>query len=302
MNKILIALLLSCSILHSDDYFDNDFYYEDRSESTAAIEPAEEVKDPSLETEEKSPHSFKGSVSFVTDYRFRGISQTMRQPAVQGTLDYSHSCGFYLGTFGSNVDGTTNYYNNTSLELDFYSGFKGELFPKSIPNLTYNVGAILYYYPGGESALAHPVRFNTAEFYVELGYEWINVRYWQTLTNYFGFCDRYTPFNWHDGDADAPNGNSKGSNYIEANCNFEICPTWSTQLHIGRQTIRNYHHMNYVDWRATISKEFDWFTLFCYYVGTNANHNYYNVPDNEFNEKVRSLTAQGFVFGITRTL
>lgn len=305
MKKILILLLLFCTSvnLQATDYsYDNPFFVDETTEPTlnpnSALPPVSEQ-----DSNTESPtHTFKGSVSFVTDYRFRGISQTMRQPAVQGTLDYSHISGFYLGTFGSNVDGTTHYYNDTSLEWDFYAGFKGKVFPESMPHLVYNVGAIYYFYPGGETGLPHSVRYNTAEFYIELGYEWVNVRYWQTLTNYFGFCNQYTPYNWHEGDADPARGNSKGSVYIETNLNFELCGKWFTQVHLGRQTVRHYRHMNYLDWKLMLSKEFDWFTVFAYYVGTNANSQYYNVPDNQFNEKVRSLTANGVVFGITRSL
>jgi hypothetical protein len=41
----------------------------------------------------------------VSDYIFRGISQTQRQPAIQGGFDYSHASGFYVGTWASNVAG-----------------------------------------------------------------------------------------------------------------------------------------------------------------------------------------------------
>ncbi|MBS0309234.1 MAG: hypothetical protein JSS58_09715, partial [Proteobacteria bacterium] len=50
-----------------------------------------------------SPHTFTGNVTVATDYRFRGISQTFKQPTVQGGFDYSHSSGFYLGNWNSNV-------------------------------------------------------------------------------------------------------------------------------------------------------------------------------------------------------
>src|SRR4051812_25230360 len=49
-----------------------------------------------------SPHTFTGNVAVATDYRFRGISQTFKQPAIQGGFDYSHSSGFYVGNWNSN--------------------------------------------------------------------------------------------------------------------------------------------------------------------------------------------------------
>ena len=59
---------------------------------------------PALAMAEDSPHSLSGNVSMASDYLFRGISQTGGDAAIQGGLDYSHSSGFYLGTWGSNVD------------------------------------------------------------------------------------------------------------------------------------------------------------------------------------------------------
>lgn len=301
---LLFLAPLNINLCAADNFYPDGAYYEEASEN-AENDKGDDKKDDEKKEDEKketSPHSFKGYVSFMSDYRFRGISQTMRQPAIQGGLTYSHTSGFYLGTFGSNADGTCNYYNNTSMEWDFFSGWKNKLCTLYCKDLNYDIGVIYYYYPGGESFSPHPVRFNTVEYYVELSYDWISVRYWQTLSNYFGFCSRYTPFNWHSGHADSPNGSTRGSVYVEANINYEICPTWSLQLHLGSQYIRHYHHMSYTDWRTTLSKEFEWFTVFGSYVGTDANSHYYTVPDHAFHPQFRSLTAQGFVVGLTRTL
>lgn len=261
----------------------------------------------------KSPHTFIGNVSLVSDYRFRGISQTMRRPAIQGGFDYSHISGLYLGTWASNVDGTTHFYNNTSMEWDFYGGYKGKFFPCLSPELVYNIGLIYYYYPGGKSFAEDSVRYNTAEFYFELVYKYLSVKYWQTLTNYFGIESDNPPFNWHRNRADQSHGNSKGSVYIEANATFDLyqkmylncsCLTGgklTLVVHIGHQTVKNYRHLSYTDWRVTLMQEFDWFNPFFSYVGTNARHAYFDVPDNTFHSNTRYLGAQGVVFGIIRT-
>src|SRR6478752_1412380 len=39
----------------------------------------------------------------VTDYRYRGISQTGGHPALQGGIDFAHKSGFYLGTWASTI-------------------------------------------------------------------------------------------------------------------------------------------------------------------------------------------------------
>jgi hypothetical protein len=38
---------------------------------------------------ETSPHTLTGNVGFASDYRFRGISQTFEDPAIQGGFDYA---------------------------------------------------------------------------------------------------------------------------------------------------------------------------------------------------------------------
>ena len=82
-----------------------------------------------------------GNVALTTDYRFRGISQTDRNPAIQGGFDWSHDSGFYLGAWGSNVD------FGGSLELDYYGGYAGNI----NDSLAFDVGAIYYDYPGSGS-------------------------------------------------------------------------------------------------------------------------------------------------------
>lgn len=63
----------------------------------------------------KDDHTVTGNVGLVSDYRFRAISQTFREPAVQGGLDYAHASGFYAGTWASNVSGNL-YPNGAGME------------------------------------------------------------------------------------------------------------------------------------------------------------------------------------------
>jgi len=46
---------------------------------------------------------WSGSVSVVSDYRYRGVSLSGNDPAVQGALNYDDPSGLYAGTFLSNV-------------------------------------------------------------------------------------------------------------------------------------------------------------------------------------------------------
>lgn len=90
---------------------------------------------------EESGFSFSGNIAFTTDYRFRGITLTDSGFAVQGGFDVSHSSGFYVGTWASNLDEDTVGYG--SAELDIYGGWSGDL----VDGLSANVGVIGYLYP-----------------------------------------------------------------------------------------------------------------------------------------------------------
>lgn len=50
-----------------------------------------------------SPHPITGNLGLVSDYRFRGISQTATRPAIQGGFDYAHASGIYAGTWASKL-------------------------------------------------------------------------------------------------------------------------------------------------------------------------------------------------------
>lgn len=188
---------------------------------------------------EKSPHTFTGNVSLISDYRFRGISQTMRRPAIQGGFDYAHSSGIYLGTWASNVDGTCHYLNNTSMEWDLYGGYKGKLFPCYLPDFGYNIGIIYYYYPGGRASVPRSVGYDTTEGNLEFSWRWVAIKYSQTFSNYFGVNSANPPTNWEKNKAICPNGSSRGSNYIEVNLTFPMPYVAKTTLllHGGHQII-----------------------------------------------------------------
>jgi uncharacterized protein (TIGR02001 family) len=69
--------------------------------------------------EESSPFSF--SVGAVSDYAFRGVSQTNEGPAWQASAEYAHDSGFYAGIWASRVDFVDG--DNANIESDWYIGF-----------------------------------------------------------------------------------------------------------------------------------------------------------------------------------
>lgn len=88
-----------------------------------------------------SPFTITGGATLTSDYRFRGLSQTDRRFAVQGTLGVSHESGLYVGTWGSSIDDYVA--NGGDQEIDLYGGYK-----KTVDGTTVDVGLLYYYYPG----------------------------------------------------------------------------------------------------------------------------------------------------------
>ena len=86
-----------------------------------------------------------GNVAVTSDYAFRGISQTLEEPAIQGGIDLEHPIGLYLGTWGSSLNFGEDM-PRAQVELDVYGGFgfsAAELFDVDL-------GVIYYGYPGSE--------------------------------------------------------------------------------------------------------------------------------------------------------
>ncbi|HVF15362.1 MAG TPA: TorF family putative porin [Steroidobacteraceae bacterium] len=88
-----------------------------------------------------------GTAAIVSDYDFRGISQTGEDPAVQLSIDYGHESGWYVGTWGSNVDFGVD---DPSTEVDLYTGFKG-----TAGDFGWDAGIVYYAYPSA-SDLSYP--------------------------------------------------------------------------------------------------------------------------------------------------
>jgi hypothetical protein len=68
------------------------------------------------------------NAGLVTDYRYRGISQTRLLPAVQGGADFAHKNGLYLGAWGSTIKWIKDIPGgDAGVELDLYVGYKTEI-------------------------------------------------------------------------------------------------------------------------------------------------------------------------------
>lgn len=109
------------------------------------------------ETAPPEPITVSGSVSLTSDYRFRGVSQSDKEMAIQGGITIAHESGFYVGTWASNLAGWGTF-GGANMELDLIGGFKTPIGGGG----TLDVGVTWYMYPGGAD------KTDFAEPYVKL--------------------------------------------------------------------------------------------------------------------------------------
>jgi uncharacterized protein (TIGR02001 family) len=109
---------------------------------TVAV-PAWAQEDTSTPTEEASgPIDVSVTLAAVSDYRFRGVSLSDKDPAIQPSITIAHESGLYVGAWGSNIADNAG----DDVELDLYAGYSGG------EALTYDLGLTYYLYPSVSSA------------------------------------------------------------------------------------------------------------------------------------------------------
>jgi uncharacterized protein (TIGR02001 family) len=210
------------------------------------------------ETKPDNEVSFNAAVT--SDYRYRGISQTRLQPAVQGGADYiNNPTGLYVGTWLSTIKWTKDAGGGGDVELDIYAGKRGEL----ARDVTYDVGVLTYVYPSNRlSGVPGFVSANTTEVYGQLGYGPAYIKYSHALTNLFGFVD------------------SKNSGYLDIGANIDAGNGFTANLHAGHQKVEHNAAASYTDWKLGVTKDFGVVTGALAVIGTNAGKSAYASPAN----------------------
>ncbi len=106
-----------------------------------------------------------GNVAIQSDYVWRGYSQNLEDPSIQGGFDFEDASGFYAGVWGASVD----FGGAESTEGDIYIGFTNEI----EGGFTYDVGIIEYTYHGGSGASDS----NFTEYYLGGGFAGFSLTY-----------------------------------------------------------------------------------------------------------------------------
>ncbi|MFT7776699.1 TorF family putative porin [Roseateles sp.] len=204
--------------------------------------------------DEPAPDPLSFNIGAVSEYRYRGISQTRLKPALQGGIDYADPSGFYVGTWGSTIKWIKDAGGDADVEVDFYGGYKTEL----SKGLTVDVGVLQYLYPSNK---LNPSA-NTLELYGAVSFGPVTAKYSHSTTNLFGFTD------------------SKGSGYFDVSANFDLGDGMTLTPHVGHQTVKHNSAASYTDYSLTLAKDFSGLVVSGAVIGTDANKTAYASPVN----------------------
>lgn len=205
-----------------------------------------------------APAAFTPSanVSIVSNYLYRGISQTGANPALQGGFDLAHASGAYIGVWGSSISWISDaaVATNAGTEFDTYLGYKGE-----VSGVGYDVGYLRYNYPG---TYGTNVKADTDEVYGAVTYSFLTAKYSYSLGDTFGVAK------------------AEGTSYLELNASYAVGETgYSLGAHYGKQDYQgvNKDKLSYTDYKVSVSKDFSGYVVGLAYSGTDADEPSYTV-------------------------
>ena len=209
---------------------------------------------------------FNANVSVVSEYLFRGTSQSGDGvPAIQGGIGFAHDTGFYLNTWASSI----NFGGN--VETDVSGGWSGDVGPVKL-----DAGAILYAYPGAASNL--------------------KLTYWEGyagVSKDFGFASGGVKFSYSP---DWTGTSNSEAQYLEANVDVPAGKYFTINLHAGHQWFDDNDTVgldDYTDWSIGASTGIAGFTLKAAYVGT-------DLPQGQLDAVYRQDSSDKFVASISR--
>ena len=200
------------------------------------------------------------NVGAVSDYRYRGISQSRKQAALQGGADYTDKSGFYVGTWGSTIKWIQDAgAKDGNVEIDIYGGYKG-----AAGDVAYDVGFLRYQYQGNSLANVTGVDANTNEVYAAATMGLFTAKYSYATSTLFG-----TP-------------NSKGSYYLDLSAALDLGEGYSLTPHVGYQSVATNPDYTYTDYALTLGKDLgNGLSATGAVIGTNAKKGSYAYNGNQ---------------------
>jgi uncharacterized protein (TIGR02001 family) len=201
-----------------------------------------------------------GTIGAVSDYDFRGVSLSAKDPALQGSIDYAHDSGFYAGVWGSNIDYGDGV--DGDIEVDLYAGYANQINDE----LGYDIGLVYYTYPGSDDIEDYP------ELYAGLTYNWLEVKQW--YTNDYG-------------------GSEDDAFYTEANGTFELPANFSLGVHLGYNYGDAFEDFEYLDYSIGVGYTLSHFDLGLKYVDNDMDD---QIESDVFNSEGRVIFSISTTF------
>ncbi len=245
---------------------------------------------PAAVTAAETPWARSGNLSVVSDYRFRGISQSSLRPALQGGLDFAHAVGGYVGTWASSVAAdrrldaragpgettTASAFSGSPIEWDVYGGWRGDL-PGGV---MLDVGAIRYGYPGAVDA-APGRRFDTVELFAGASLANASIKLNYAISSYFGLAD------------------SRGALYLDLGYLQPLARRTSLIAHLGRLRVPGAGAFDATDWRLGFTTEAWQATWGLALVGSTASNAAYRV--GRADGGTRDVGRRGLILSVGTT-
>jgi uncharacterized protein (TIGR02001 family) len=209
------------------------------------------------------------NIGLYSQYIFRGLTQTDRGPALQGGVDLTHSSGFYLGAWASNISwlrDNNNAYTNSAyskdghLEVDIYGGYR-----YSFANgVGIDLGGLQYLYPGAKTSgqSGNFASAYTTELYGALSYGWMQAKISTVVSDSAWTVGKYLS-------STGASKDSQGTYYAELNATIPVSDLIGAKdglasgitgiAHIARQEFnagKDNDVYSYTDYKLGLQKSF----------------------------------------------
>jgi len=218
------------------------------------------------------------NVGAVSEYRYRGLSQSRLDPALQGGADYADKSGAYIGVWGSSIKWIKDAGGKAQTEVDIYGGYKF-----TVGDIGYDLGFLRYEYSGNAlGSVTGLANANTNELYGAVTVGPTTVKYSRSTGNLFGTVG------------------SKGSTYLDFSATFDLGDGYSFVPHLGYQNVKGSSSslLTYMDYSLTLGKDLgNGLSVTAALIGTDAKTDaYYYTPSPSAAHK--QLGKAGLVVGL----
>ncbi len=220
------------------------------------------------------------NLGVVSEYRYRGIAQSAKMPALQGGFDYADKSGAYIGSWASSItwikDSDPKGAAKGPIEIDIYGGYKGAL----SDDVAYDVGVLQYWYSGNNlSTVKGFVDANTFEVYGALSMGAFTAKLSNSTGNLFGYV------------------NSKNSRYLDVSYTLDLGDGLTIVPHLGNQYVAN-NAGSYTDYAISVNKDMEGTVLSATLLGTDykTRNGSYFLPGSGTKE----LSGSALVLGVKK--